>query len=236
MSNWYYDQYTKDIPSIDENDQKLNEFDKWISDDLRSFDDLGKYGWPLVRIWMHYKGVYVLPTVELVDYILEEFFPENEWTDERIDKEVIEICSGRGMLGRSLGIRMTDSKLQATNKNIMMYYQLANQPLIKYPSDVMMMDANDAVNRLHPHTVIGSYVTWGSRKKVDCYQLGASYYGPDLMKIYDKVSRIILIGNLSILAHTTYPINMYPYKEITDVPGLITRSDPNKNVILIWTK
>lgn len=240
--NWLQEQFHKFNPvmskdELKEINPKINEFNEWIKDNSeRSFDEIGNWGWTVVRLWMHYNGVYLLPTIELNDYLLDKFFPENEWSDDRIDKEVIEICSGKGMLGRMLGIKMTDSMVQANNKLYKEYYKAAKQPTIKYPSDVLCMDANSAVRRLKPHTVIGSYVTWGSKNLMDCMRYGAHEKGPDMIDLYNHVDRIILIGNKSIEPHTNYPILDYPHEVITDVPGLITRSNPDLNIILVWDK
>lgn len=231
--NWYEEQFGN-INPISENETR--EFDKWISEDTRSFNEIGRWGWNTVRSWMHWKGVYLLPTVELNDYILETFFPENEWSDERLDSEVVEICAGYGMLGRMLGFKMTDNHLQQRNKHVAEYYDLFRQPRINYPKDVILMEANLVPKSLHPHTVIGSYVTWGSKDKNECANLGANYYGPDMVKLYEGVNRVILIGNNTILAHTTNPILSFPHKEYDNIPGLLTRSKPSENRIWEWKK
>lgn len=223
------------ISNVD--DSTYNEFDKWMKiNPVRSEKDIWSWGWDIIRLWMHNKGVYTIPTTELNDFIFSEFFPEDEWSDERMDDEVLEIAAGTGMLGRMLNIRMTDNYLQQDNKEVAMYYDLLGQPRIKYPSDVIKMDANKSVVVYHPHTIIGSYVTWGSKSEHDCANLGANYYGPDMMDLYSKVSRIILIGNESILSHTTNPILRYSHKVYDNVPGLITRSNPSKNRIWVWNK
>lgn len=232
MSDWYKEQYS---PKIDVKlRDEVAEFDKWINSGERSYDEIGKWGWSTVRSWMHWDGTYLLPTTELNDYLLNEFFPEDEWDDERISNEVVEICAGRGRLGRMLQITMTDSHIQEDNPEIKMYYLIFGQPTIKYPEDVIKCEANLVPRRFHPHTIIGSYVTWGSKDYNTTQLLGANYHGPDVIKLYKEVNRIILIGNETIKPHTTNPLLSYPHKEYTEIPGLITRSDPKYNRLWVW--
>lgn len=232
--NWYEKEFDEfKVKSKEE----VEDFNKWMKEDSnRSFDEIGKWGWNVVRSWMHWYGVYMLPTTELNDYIFEKFFPEDEWPDERIDKDVVEIAAGRGMLGRMLGIKMTDNHIQQKNKLIAQYYDLNKQPRINYPSDVICMEANMVPTVYHPHTIIGSYVTWGNKSLNICMSLGASEHGPVVEDLYKRVSRIILIGNTTIQAHMTYPIRIYPYEEYDNVPGLITRSRPDGNRVWVWDK
>lgn len=230
--NWYEDQFDK-FEVRSRND--VREFNKWIKENPnRSFDEIGKWGWNIVRSWMHWYGVYTLPTTELNDYIFKKFFPEDEWPDDRMDNEVVEVAAGYGMLGRMLGIKMTDSYVQQKNKLVSQYYDLNGQPRINYPPDVIRMEANKVPVVYHPHTIIGSYVTWGNKNFDVCMLLGASEHGPIVEDLYEKVNRIILIGNTTIQAHVTYPIRVYPYVEYKDIPGLITRSKPSENRIWVW--
>lgn len=239
QSNWYKEQFSGSLEL--RNSLPIENFDTFLKMNeehpyLQSFDDIGKFKWETVRLWMHYKGVYLLPTIEFIDWLYENIFPEDKYDDDYMDNKVIEIGAGFGLLGDSLGIRMTDSKLQERNPDVMAYYTLMGQPLIKYPKNVIMMDANTAVNYYKARTVIGSYITFGSKSAEVCSTLGANYYGPDMEKLYQDSERIVLIGNLSINAHMNNPILKYPHKEYSDVPGLLTRSDPNLNRVWVWEK
>lgn len=90
-----------------------------------------KFEWDSVVKFMHNYPVYVLPTTELLD-VLDDLTADYEKT--------IEIGVGTGSIGRLLGIKMTDRHLQA-DKKVQLLYALQGQPVIKYPSDVVKLDA-----------------------------------------------------------------------------------------------
>ena len=60
-----------------------------------------KFEWDSVVKFMHNYPVYVLPTTELLDDLTADY------------EKTIEIGAGTGSIGRLLGIKMTDSHLQA---------------------------------------------------------------------------------------------------------------------------
>lgn len=101
-----------------------------------------------LRLWLHFNGVYGLPTTELVDFL-------HGYIDGR---GAIEIGAGNGALGRALGIPSTDSYLQ-TRPDIALYYRTVKQPTISYGADVIEMDAATAVEYFKPDVVIASWVT-----------------------------------------------------------------------------
>ena len=108
-----------------------------------------KFEWDSVVKFMHNYPVYVLPTTELLDVL----------DDPTVDYErTIEIGAGTGSIGRLLWIKMTDSHLQA-DKKVQLLYALQGQPDIKYPPDVVKLDALTACRRFKPDCVLGCYVT-----------------------------------------------------------------------------
>ena len=241
MKDWYKEQYSNTNELMNLNPEVVNNFDRWIklmteNGNEIKYNDLVGWGWNTVRLWMHYKGVYCLPTKELIDWMLDEFFPEDEWSDEDIDNKVLEVCCGKGMLGRSLGIKITDNRSQENNPEIMAYANMMGQPLIKYPKDVIRMDANKAAKYYKPHTIIASYLTFGSKLKSVCEESGANYWGPDVYSLRSDCKRLIIIGNLNVQAHRCLPILEYDHKEYTPdkMEGLVTRSDPSMNRIWVW--
>lgn len=174
--------------------------------------------WEEVRMLMHETGTYVLPTEELIDYL-----------DTLIgDKSTIEICAGNGYIGRELGIPITDSRQQQDDVETKLSYQLAGQPCIRYPHDVIKMEANVAVEHFRPHTVIGCFAThkWRHDKQ------SGNYKGVEFSKLIRKVKRLVLVGHLEI--HADNPLMDLPHEEIY-LPGLITRAANQKlNRIFIW--
>lgn len=176
------------------------------------------FPWPEMRLLLHETGTYVVPTEELVDYL-----------DKLIGEEsAIEICAGNGFIGRELGIPVTDSYQQQDDFGTSVYYQLAGQPTIKYPKDVIKMEANKAVDRFRPHTVLACYATHKWRYDT----MSGNDKGVDFNKLIRKVKRLILVGNTEV--HKDNPLMKIPHEEII-LPGLITRSaHPETNRIYIW--
>ena len=96
-----------------------------------------KFEWDSMVKIMHNYPVYVLPTTELLDE-LDDLTADYEKT--------IEIGAGTGSIGRLLRIKMTGSHLQA-DKKVQFLYALQGQPVIKYPPDVVKLDALTACRR-----------------------------------------------------------------------------------------
>lgn len=176
------------------------------------------FPWAEMRLLLHETGTYVVPTEELVDYL-----------DRLIGEEsAIEICAGNGWIGRELGIPVTDSYQQQDDPTSVMLYALTRQPTIKYPKDVIKLEANKAVDKFRPHTVIACYATHKWRYDT----MSGNDLGVDFRKLLRKVKRLILVGNTKI--HKDNPLMELPHKEVT-LPGLITRSaNPETNRIFIW--
>ena len=176
------------------------------------------FSWSEVRMLLHQTGTYVVPTEELIDYL-----------DKLIGEEsAIEICAGNGFIGRELGIPVTDSYQQQDDKESVLFYKLAGQPTIKYPKDVIKLEANKAVDRFRPHTVLACYATHKWRYD----SMSGNDKGVDFRKLIRKIKRLILVGNTEI--HKDNPLMEIPHEEII-LPGLITRSAiPETNRIFIW--
>ena len=83
--------------------------------------EVEKFGWEKIRLFMHVYGLYTLPTVELIDYLAGIV----------CGKRAIEIGAGMGVIGRSLGIPITDSRMQELPevKSILRRYTPTRHPL-----------------------------------------------------------------------------------------------------------
>jgi hypothetical protein len=173
--------------------------------------------WESVRLFLHYNGTYVVPTMELIDYLRELIAGER----------TIEIAAGNGWVGRALHIPLTDSCLQRDNHQVVSMYKEMGQPVIHYPKDIITCEASDAVRRFLPHTVIGCFAT---HKWRDDLQHG-NYWGIDFEDVYRHVNRLILVGNDAI--HCYNPLMEIPHKTV-NLPGLITRCNNGLNRIYIW--
>lgn len=176
------------------------------------------FSWSEVRLLLHETGTYVVPTEELIEFL-----------DGLIGEEsAIEICAGNGFIGRELGIPVTDSYQQQDDPATSLIYSLAGQPTIKYPKDVVKLEANKAVDKFRPHTVIACYATHKWRYDT----MSGNDKGVDFQKLLRKVKRLVLVGNTEV--HKDNPLMDIPHEEII-LPGYITRSaHPETNRIFIW--
>lgn len=166
--------------------------------------------------WKH--GIYVVPTTELIAFL-----------EANSKGTTIEIGCGHGAIGRTLNIPITDSKLQE-DKQVRQFYKATNQPTIQYPSDVIELDAESAIKKYKPNTVIGAFITHKYTPKSET----GNMFGVVEGKILKSVDKYINIGNLD--THKAKPILKYPHTE-QYFHWLITRSqDQSKNRIFIWSK
>lgn len=178
-----------------------------------------KFSWDEVRLFMHEYPIYVLPTTELLD-MLEDL------TD---GLRTIEIGAGTGNIGRHLGIKMTDSYLQQANKVVKMLYEKTQQPVIRYPQDVIKADALTAYRRFKPECILGCYVTHLYRDGMST----GNMYGVDFERLLPLVKRLILVGNKE--THWENPIMNVGHMEIDLHGDLITRSaDRLGDRIFVW--
>ena len=177
------------------------------------------FSWSEARMLMHETGVYVVPTEELIDFL-----------DRQIGEErAIEICAGNGFIGRELGITVTDSYQQQDDPVTKLYYEAFRQPVIRYPKDVIKLEANKAVDKFRPHTVIACYATHKWRYDT----MSGNEHGVDFNRLMKRIRRLILVGNTEV--HKDNPLMGIPHEEII-LPGLITRSaNPETNRVFIWT-
>lgn len=178
------------------------------------------FTWNEVRLLLHETGTYVVPTEELIDYL-----------DKLIgDVKAIEICAGNGFIGRELGIPVTDSYQQQDDTATKLYYKAFGQPAIRYPKDVIKLEANKAVDKFRPHTVLACYATHKWRYDT----MSGNDKGVDFQRLMRRIRRLILVGNTEV--HKDNPLMSVPHKEVM-LQGLITRSAyPETNRIFIWER
>ncbi|MCP3921238.1 MAG: hypothetical protein GY714_01505 [Desulfobacterales bacterium] len=144
-------------------------------------------------------GIYCLPTTELI-----------EWLRERIgDRKAIEVGAGCGIVGRSLGIKMTDNFQQLIPK-YRKAYEAMQQPIVSYGSDVLKCDALSAVKRFKPEVVIGCWVTHLYNSKL--HHLQGNELGINENKLVNRVQEYIVVGNSTV--HNLKPIMKLPHETI----------------------
>ena len=101
-----------------------------------------------LRVWCHFRAVYAIPTLELVD-----------WLKQTIgDRHALEIGAGNNDLGFYLGIKQTDSYMQ-TDPVHGKFYQMTGQTPTRPGVDVEKLNAAQAIAAYRPQVVVGSWIT-----------------------------------------------------------------------------
>jgi hypothetical protein len=175
-----------------------------------------------IQQWANTKGVYTIPTVELI-----------EWLRERTTgKKCIEICAGHGSIARHLGIVATDSYMQTTPEMVA-YYRSIRQHPIQPPADVYKFEANEAVDQLRPELVLASFATQKYKEGDEVPpRVGSSIYGVDEEAMLGKIQTYVFVGNDE--THADKRILKIPH-ETFRFPWLLTRSkNQEQNHIKVW--
>ncbi len=182
------------------------------------FDFWKSFNPEVIKNFMLNHGVYVIPTAELV-----------EWFAKNIEGNAIEIGAGHGSISRTLGIPITDSRMQE-RPEIKLIYESMGQPPIKYPLDVEKLSAVQAIKKYKPNTIIGTFIT---HKYCDKIKSGNAL-GVNEEFVLQNVNKYMLVGNID--THHDKPIRKLPHDELY-FDWLITRSvNQSKNRIWIWQK
>ena len=177
---------------------------------------------PALRAWAHIHARYGFPTTELIDWLRFHIGT----------RSAIEIGAGAGDLGIRLGIPMTDSFQQVTNKDTMAVYGLAGIPPTRPPADVLQFDGEQAVRKFKPDIVIASWVT----KKYDPrrHDDKGNMYGVRYEYIIERCKTFILIGNMNV--HPPGRAFDLPHVCL-EFPWLVSRAgDQSKNRIWVWNR
>jgi hypothetical protein len=166
-------------------------------------------------------GIYCLPTQELIDYLKQE----------TKDRKTIEIGAGHGSICKALGIVGTDSYLQE-REDMKREYSLIQQPTVQYGKHVEKLEAEEAVRKYKPDTVLAAWVTHKYEPKKH-YNEG-NMWGIRENKILEKCNRYIFVGNIS--PHRKKIILDIPHKTIEPnwLVSRIFKKQGCKDVIWIW--
>lgn len=174
--------------------------------------------------WSQVRGRYTLPTVELV-----------AWLKEKIDgRSALEIGAGAGDLGYHLGIRMTDSYVQVTSPDMLLYYELLGVPPTVPHPDVERLEALEAVRKYKPEVVIGAWITQLYRKGDEGPPLiGSSIYGVDELTLRLEVESYICISHKKV--HKEKRILRFKHHEYRP-PFISRQQDPTGDVVWVWSR
>lgn len=181
-----------------------------------------------LRFWMHMRARYMIPTEELIDWLVEQLYADN---GEDQSQGWLEIGAGSGDLAHHLGITATDSFFQNQPK-IRLIYEAAGQPLVKYGKNVQKLDAIAAAKKYKPHTVIASWVTQVARYGDPIGEGCAG--GVDESHLLRLCKRYIFIGNES--SHHAKRILGEPHRVIDPCPAIVSRGNPETDRIWIWER
>lgn len=172
-----------------------------------------------LRYWMHMRGVYSIPTVELVEWLNQQF---GSWR-----KRTIEIGAGTGLYGRWLEIPMTDNWYQR-RPEVHLLYDTQKQPTIVYPTTVECLSGIEAVEKYRPHTVFASWVTQRSYRKDTPGCAG----GVDWELLLPKVKRLIFVGSDS--SHYFMSILKMKHEKYR-LPFIVSRAENDEdNFVAVW--
>lgn len=164
-------------------------------------------------------GYYLIPTVELVDFIKTEIGPNR----------AIEIGSGSGTLCRALGIIGTDNYMQAW-ADIKAIYGSAHQTPVSYGAHVQRIAARDAIRKYRPDVVVAAWVTHLYNPKE--YWRRGNMYGVEEEKLINKVLKYIHIGNDK--THGKKPALKLPHAAIYKEWIVSRAMNPEANVMYVW--
>ncbi len=186
------------------------------------FSKLKDFSQESISVFCHKHALYQVPTTELIDFLKSEIG----------NLPSIEIGAGNGCIGRSLGIMMTDNKMQDL-PHIKLLYSMQGQPTVKYGNDVEEIPAIDAVIRYKPKIVVACWVTHFFQEGMTA----GNMYGIKEEELFDNgVEKYIHVGNESpTTGHTNKPILFkYPVKKYK-FPWLLSRSMKKElNTIFIF--
>lgn len=128
------------------------------------------------------RGIYNFPTEELVKYLRHIIG----------GRSAIEIGAGNGVLASALGITATDSYQQRRPK-YRMIYERAGQPIVPYGSNVIEINAYQALRKFKPQVVIGCWVT--HLYDPVRHEAGGNEVGVDEVDVLDRCETYVHVGN-----------------------------------------
>jgi hypothetical protein len=180
-----------------------------------------------LRLWCHHKGIYGIPSQELIDII----------NTHLVAYKSIEVGGGCGVFGRALNIPSTDSMIQS-NPAVAAYYAALQQPVVSYGKDVIELEASAAINKFKADVVFGSWVTqYHSPLDTETLIGGGSVHGLRESEFMPLIKKYIVYGNDLIHGQKEIFMNpKYKVERIYNVQDFFSRaSKPELNCLYIVT-
>lgn len=175
------------------------------------------------QAWARENGVYHFITTEMI-----------AWLREIIgERSAIEICAGKGAIGRSLSIISTDSYV-TEQPEILYRYESEGEVSTNPPGDVLKFDSLKAVRFFKPKVVVGAFVSQLYKQGENYNLIHSSPFGTDEEEILKLVDTYIVFGNKE--THKGKRIFKKKHKEYS-FPWLINRAvDQDKNRVWVWNR
>ena len=116
--------------------------------------------------------------------------------------------------------------------DIKAFYAKSKQPTVKYGKGIHKLDADEAIDKFTPSTIIGAFITHKYNKE-HCLTEG-NMYGVAEEKIIEKGIKYIFIGNKST-HQKKYICKKYPNFKTYQFDWLFAKvKNQQDNVIWIW--
>lgn len=182
------------------------------------------------QILMTQLGLYVWPTQELVEFFKKHITNKTS---------VLELGAGNGVLGKTLGWNSTDNfsqsnQFNARNKQEKLYNAMALMQLqayniapVNYGSNVINLDAYDAIREYKASAIVGLYLT----------DITQNEFTIDLVDalLHANTETFYLVGNMNT-HHNKSPIFEFKHEAIK-LEGLVIRHEKNElGRIFKWDK
>ena len=222
----FYDEKSSDVVIFDRSDISELENLLLVNGELQivSYEYLKDYTQNQISQFCVENGFYVIPTLELINFLQDEIGEENL-------HQAMEIGAGHGAISRELNIRAVDNFMQL-RPEIKDLYDAMQQAIVPYGKHVEKIDGNEAIRKYKPKIVVGAFCTHKYNPKE--HFRGGNAWGFNEKLILERVDKYIHIGNKS--THGKKPILKYKHKEIKE-EWIVARSvKPKENVIWIWEK
>ena len=178
---------------------------------------------PCIQAYCHFHGIYQVPTIELMLWLAAY----------ATGPKALEICAGKGDLGRILGIRSTDSYMHLFPK-IRRAYEAMGQPITKPPASVEKLEALEAVRKYNPEIVLASWASEFGASPIEGRH--TSPLGIHEREIWEhpSVKTYIVIGNRA--CHNERLPGVTPHETI-EGQWLVSRAvDQKANFASVWKK
>jgi hypothetical protein len=174
-----------------------------------------------LRLFCQEEAVYQLPTVELIAQL----------RDRIGDRTALEIGAGRGDIGRHLGIRLTDSHMQA-EPQYRKLYEAAGAHAIRYPKDIEKLNYKQAIKKYKPAVVVACWVSHQFSEKRP--EMAGSIAGLDTQWIVDHCKEFLFVGHP--VTHQWWTIPQCRHETLDGYGTIVSRAGCDGHILSMKRK